>query len=451
MEEPIDGYVFDVKKLQTAIELYSNQAAIYNPYEDSYDEVSLARQILLDCQVFNDEKYTKLQKQVDAKLHYELVKQIKIKNSNFENDTTQFLYKVYGDGSQLQINKFNGLVDEFLNIDKYNDIESLASQILLSYGITSSDEIDEVSYGRDLNSFEDNELDKYAKEINDSNLKKEFIEQEVELQLLKKDFYFKDPVYGHRKIYAFLPSQPVPAGLEAINTKDMESFEKASLYASYICDYLYENSLDMINPALLMFKLEEEKREQGKDKGKDNFAKLESHLYHKAMLVHVDKEIYLLREDQEKLVSMIFPGKKITSVLMITKDKTGDVIYEDNNKHYDFTEEDVNKTLKYFDYKLKTTLERQEPYSAAGADLTSSAGDINNDGKTQGIQQDAELKVVGDHPYNTRSKAQKVKVKKENLGSSALKRDGEKIPEELLGNHTKKLADRTSLAPSKGI
>ena len=281
------------------------------------------------------------------------------------------------------------------------------------------------------------DIDKYAKATNNSNLKQELNVHEVELQLLKKDFYFKDPVthYRNRTIYAFLPSQPVPEGLEAINTKDMESFEKASLYASYICDqkdFRYKEST--VNPALLMFVLTEN--------GEDNLIKLKSHLYHKAMLVHVGKEIYLLREDQEKLVSMIFPGKKITSVLMITKDKNGNFIREVNNEYYNFTKDDVNKTLEYFGNQLKTTSERQEPYYAAGAALTSSVGDINNDGKNKG-EEVAGSNVVREHPHNTRSKAE--------ASAGKRKRDAEEIPEELLGDHTKKLAAEKNRVPSKAI
>ncbi|MBL6621976.1 MAG: hypothetical protein ISP24_04770, partial [Rickettsiales bacterium] len=321
-EETIDGYVFDIYKLQKATELYSKQDAIYNPCRDSYDVVSLARQILFDCNVFNKEKYTKLQKQVDVMLYNEIKKQIDIiiQNGNFDNDTINFLYNAYGDGNQFQLEKFDGLLAVFLETDDvYNDIESLASKILLSYGVTSSDEIDrdnsEVSYDSETERVLDNGLDIYAKEINDSNLKKEFIEQEVELKLGERKFYFEDLKYpdqnnpdcGHRKIRAFLPSETAPAGLEEINIKDRHSFETASLYASYICDqkdFRYKEST--VNPALLMFKL--------KENGEGNFNKLKSHLYHQAMLVHVDDEIYLLRKDQEKLVSMIFPGRKITSV-----------------------------------------------------------------------------------------------------------------------------------------
>ncbi len=187
--------------------------------------------------------------------------------------------------------------------------------------------------------------------INYSNLKKEFIEQEVKLKLGERKFYFEDlkhldqknPDCWHREISAFLPSETVPAGFEEIKIKDRHSFETASLYASYICDqkdFRYNEST--VNPALLMFKLKENR--------KDNFNKLKSHLYHEAMLVHVDDEIYLLRKDQEKLVSMIFPGRKITSVLALKKDFSGDKIsHEIENSYYDFTEDDVNRTLKCLD------------------------------------------------------------------------------------------------------
>lgn len=93
------------------------------------------------------------------------------------------------------------------------------------------------------------------------------------------------------------------------------------------------------------------------------------------MLVHVDDEIYLLRKDQEKLVSMIFPGRKITSVLALEKDFLKDEIsYKIENNYYDFTEDDVNKTLKC----LGIMPERQK--------------------------QDVKSQVVS-HKYNTRSKA----------------------------------------------
>jgi hypothetical protein len=177
-------------------------------------------------------------------------------------------------------------------------------------------------------------------ERSDSNLKEAYKVVENNLSLLKKDFYYYTPPNGdaHKQIYAYLPSEKVPEELEKIDINGMNSFEIASLYASYICDSLARHNLQQTNPAFPMFHLEK--------KAKDNLNKLKSHLYHQAMLVHVDNEIYLLRNDQEILVRSIFPGRRITSVMDIKKNDTGNIEFDVKNEYYDFTKDDVNKTLK---------------------------------------------------------------------------------------------------------
>ena len=195
----------------------------------------------------------------------------------------------------------------------------------------------------------------------------------------------------------------------------MDTYQKTSLYSSCACNLLEKYPIDPINPALLMFNLEEN--------GKGNFNKLKSHLYHKAMLVHVDDEIYLLREDQERLVSVIFPGRKITSVLALEKDfSTDEISYKIENNYYDFTKEDVNKTLECFNRELQKPDVKRKRIDCDGEPVE--AGEL-----THQIEQRASIPC----------ELQKPDVKRKRIYC-----DGEPVKEEKL---THQIKQRASIPP----